>query len=72
MALIQHSKNFLQCKVSFIALDVLEIKLSVCGAKKAKPDSERAWKIYAKKLTDAIFQKNASVDIEVYTLAPTK
>ena len=60
------------CKVSSIALDVLEIKLSARGAKKAKLDSERAWKIYAKKLMDAIFQNNADVDIEVYVLAPTK
>ena len=32
----------MRCKVSPIALDVLEIKLSARGAKKAKLDSERA------------------------------
>ena len=42
----------IRCKVSSIALDVLEIKPSTRGAKKAKLDSVRAWKIYAKKLTD--------------------
>ena len=58
--------------MSSIALDVLEAKLSVHGAKKARLDSEQAWKIYARKLTDAIFQKDANVDIEVYASAPTK
>ena len=58
--------------MSSIALDVLEAKLSVRGAKKARLDSEQAWKIYAWKLTDAIFQKDANVDVEVYTSAPTK
>ena len=62
----------MRCKVSSIVLDMLEIKLSARGAKKAKLDSEQAWKIYAKKLTDAIIQNNANVDVEVYTLAPTK
>jgi len=62
----------MRCKVSSIALDVLEAKISACGAKKAKLDSERAWEIYARKLSDAVFQKNADVNIEVYTLAPTK
>ena len=60
------------CRVSSIVLDMLEIKLSACGAKKAKLDSEQAWKIYAKKLMDAIIQKNANVDVEVYMLVPTK
>ena len=46
----------MRCKVSSIALDVLEIKHSARGAKKAKLDLEQAWKIYSKKLTDAIFQ----------------
>ena len=60
------------CRVSSIALDALEVKLSMHGAKKAKLDSQQAWRIYTRKLTDAILQKNANVDIEVYTLAPNK
>ena len=59
------------CRVSSIALDALEVKLFARGAKKAKLDSDQAWKVYARKLSDAIFQKSANVDIEVYTLAPT-
>ena len=62
----------MRSNVSSIALDVLESTLSARGAKKAKLDSGQAWKIYAKKLTDAISQKNANVDVEVYILAPTK
>ena len=62
----------MRCEVSSITLDVPEIKLSARGATKAKLNSERAWKFYAKKLTDAIFQNNANVDIEICTLAPIK
>ena len=62
----------MRCRVSSIVLDELEAKLSMRGAKKAKLDSEQAWRIYSKRLIEAICQRNANVDVEVHTLAPTK
>ena len=56
----------MRCKVSYIALDELEAKLSMRGMKKTNLD--QTWKIYAGKLIEAIFQNNANVDIEVHYL----
>ena len=62
----------MRCKLSNIALDELEAKLSMRGAKKANLDSEQTWKIYARKLIEVIFQKKDNLDVEINPLAPTK
>ena len=62
----------MKCKVSHIALDELEAKPSMRGAKKAKLDSEQALKIYIRKLREAIFQNNANIDVEIHSLVPNK
>ena len=62
----------MRCKLSNIALDELEAKLSMRGAKKANLDSEQTCKIYARKLIEVIFQNKDNVDVEINSLAPTK
>ena len=66
---IQHPKNFwkryMRCRVLYIALYELEAMLSMRGAKKANLDQEQTWNTYARKLIEAVFQKNANLDAEI-------
>ena len=60
---MEASAQAMRCQVWNIALDELEAKLSTRGVKKGKLDSKQAWKGYAGRLIEAIFQNSANVDV---------